>query len=232
VTPGEPITIKPAEEQLPRDTSPVADCALRPETTTESKAEDAKSDTKQNVPLASIPTIIGVGLLLAALYLGGRIFSARHAAKPPSAVNRVATTVAPTQVNPVAAPAKEAPLQGVPPVISAPAQLPIGKTEQTPANSTASKSGPTVQPDDDPVETISPQPGQFYIQVGALDTDAEATQRFVQRLRSEKLDPHIAPGPSAVLSRVLIGPFDDLESLKEKKAQLDSEGVDTFVRKY
>jgi cell division protein FtsN len=32
--------------------------------------------------------------------------------------------------------------------------------------------------------------------------------------------------------RVLIGPFDNLDALKQRKAQLQTEGFDTFVRAY
>ncbi len=32
--------------------------------------------------------------------------------------------------------------------------------------------------------------------------------------------------------RVLIGPFDNPDALNEKKAQLQTEGIDTFVREY
>jgi cell division septation protein DedD len=77
---------------------------------------------------------------------------------------------------------------------------------------------------------ITPQTGEHYIQVGALDQ--EATRRFVQRLRKEKLDPHVATGPTPELMRVLIGPFDNRDALNERKAQLELEGMATFVREY
>jgi cell division septation protein DedD len=32
--------------------------------------------------------------------------------------------------------------------------------------------------------------------------------------------------------RVLIGPFDNRDALNEKKAQLEAERIDTFVRRY
>jgi cell division septation protein DedD len=82
----------------------------------------------------------------------------------------------------------------------------------------------------DPVPIITPQPGQRYIQVGALNENA--TRAFVQRLRSQKLEPQVAPGPKPELLRVLIGPFDNPDTLNERKAQLESEGIQTFVRKY
>jgi cell division protein FtsN len=46
------------------------------------------------------------------------------------------------------------------------------------------------------------------------------------------LEPQVAPGPRPEIMRVLIGPFDNLDTLKQKKAQLQTEGFDTFVRAY
>ncbi len=77
---------------------------------------------------------------------------------------------------------------------------------------------------------IAPQKGERYIQVGALNE--EATRRFIQRLRNEKMEPHVAPGPTPELMRVLIGPFDNRDALNEKKAQIETEGIKTFVRQY
>ena len=77
---------------------------------------------------------------------------------------------------------------------------------------------------------ITPQTGERYIQVGALNP--EATRRFVKRLRNENLEPHVAPGPKPELLRVLIGPFNDRDALTEEQNQLQAQGIDTFVRKY
>ena len=233
MTPGDQITFKTAE-----DTSAVTRELSALGKDTRALADESKN-AKRKVPLASIPTIISIGLLVAALYLGGRILSARRSA--PAAAIKPATLVV--------TPPSAVPSQEVPPVISQPAPWLPQKTEATPAEAAAiepapakeapaklapapEKVTPTVQAEADAAGTITPQHGQLYIQVGALVTEAEATRRFVQRLRSEKLDPHIAPGPNPILVRVLIGPFENLESLNEKKAQLENEGVDTFVRKY
>lgn len=190
-----------------------------------SAVERKPEETKKRIPLASIPTTISIGLLIAVLYLGGRILSARHSAKPsPAALS----SAAPVAVNPpIALQPKE-----VPPVTAPVVQPVIAKPVRVASQKTTPAQASPVVADDDSLPTITPQLGKHYIQVGALDLDAEATHRFVQRLRNEKYDPHIAPGPSPALMRVLIGPFDDLEALNEKKAQLESEGLQTFVRKY
>ena len=85
---------------------------------------------------------------------------------------------------------------------------------------------------DDEIPIITPKAGERYIQVGALDLEMTATRRFVARLRNEKLEPHVAPGPKPELMRVLIGPFDNPDALSAKQAQLQAEGIDTFVRQY
>ena len=77
---------------------------------------------------------------------------------------------------------------------------------------------------------ITPKAGERYIQVGALDL--EATRRYLGKLRQSKLEPHVAPGPKPELLRVLIGPFADHDSLVATKNDLESAGIDNFVRKY
>jgi len=88
-----------------------------------------------------------------------------------------------------------------------------------------------VTPNDE-IPSITPKAGERYIQVGALDLEMTATRRFVDRLRNEILEPHVAPGPKPDLMRVLIGPFDNPDALRTRQAQLQAEGIDTFVRQY
>ncbi len=108
----------------------------------------------------------------------------------------------------------------VPRVVTQQAEVkPPPVTEKTSANA-----------EKDTVSLITPQPGERYIQVGALNENA--TRIFVQHLRSENFAPQVAAGPKPELLRVLIGPFDNLEALNERKAQLESEGLETFVRRY
>ncbi|HEX5227168.1 MAG TPA: SPOR domain-containing protein [Bryobacteraceae bacterium] len=176
---------------------------------------------KKRIPLASIPTTISIGLLIAMMYLGARIFTAHRTPKPAAVISSTPVSIQPPV--PIAAPAIAAPSAIAPPVIAPKA---IVKAEPSKEVAVAPSEA------SDEVPTITPQPGQRFIQVGALDLDAKDTHKFVQRLRGKNFDPHVAPGPSPVLSRVLIGPFDNLDALNEKKAQLETEGIVTFVRKY
>ena len=182
----------------------------------------ANTDQQQKpIPLVWIPATLVVGLLIAAIYLGGRIVKARPQPQP--------------QVVHVAAPVQPAPAE-VPKALPPPAE-PEPTVAAPPAPPTASASreftGPeplTVVTPDDGIPLITPQSKEMYIQVGALNQ--EATRRFVQRLRNEKLEPHVAPGPTPELMRVLIGPFASRDALNEKKAQIETEGIETFIRQY
>jgi cell division septation protein DedD len=194
-------------------------------------AEAANTNAEQHktrLPLIWIPATLVVGLLIAAIYLGGRIVrahpSAQSAAQP--ALAHLTTSI-PTRVKPT--------VQNKPPEAKEP--TPVTATVATakvePPSPTKQFVGPeplTVVTPDDGIPMITPRSGELYIQVGALNS--EATRRFVQHLRNEKLEPHVAPGPKPELMRVLIGPFDNHDALNERKAQLQAEGMDTFVRQY
>jgi cell division septation protein DedD len=186
-------------------------------------AEPKNEDPRKRIPLASIPATISIGLLIAAVYLGGRIVTAHRMQKSAPAIHS-AIPAPPAQVQ--EAKAVQEPVQ--------PAQS-EAKPVVVPAQEPASKP-PTVLPatdsGDEALPMIEPHPGDRYLQVGALDPDAKDTRRFVERLRNEGLDPHVAQGPTPVLMRVLIGPFTKSDALNEKKAQIESEGLDTFVRDY
>jgi cell division septation protein DedD len=178
------------------------------------------------MPLVWIPATICVGLLIAAVYLGGRILTA-HSHAPaaiqikPAAIHPPAfTPEAPAIPATTAAPAVQAPAEQATaeqaPAVRAPA-------EQAPADALAQLKA-------EAPELIAPQAGQRYIQVAALNLDAAL--RYVGKLRQAKLEPHVAPGPTPELVRVLIGPFVDQDSLTRTKSELESARIDHFIRKY
>lgn len=180
-----------------------------------------QEDHKKRIPLVWIPITLGVGLLIAAIYLRGRIVLVHPHPKPV-----VTQTAAPALPRPVPTLA--------PPVVAPPAT--IKKTAATKPETPkavqqfAGPERPSSLRPEDGIPMIAPRRGELFIQVGALNT--VATARWVARLRRDKLEPHVAPGPTPDLMRVLIGPFDNREALHERKAQLESEGIDTFVRQY
>jgi cell division septation protein DedD len=183
---------------------------IRPSTIENNSADlpEAAPNTeehKQRIPLAWIPVTLGIGLLIAALYLRGRIVTPHLHAKPEAAhvetpIIAKAETVAPPETNVV------------------------------PPDTNVAPASPALPDPDDGVPMITPQSGDLYIQIGALNV--EATRRFVQRLRNEKREPHVAIGPTPDIMRVLIGPFDNPDKLIEELSRLHSEGIDTYIRKY
>jgi cell division septation protein DedD len=196
------ITIGPSSDS---DNPPLA-----PET-------GAKADEhEKRIPVIWIPATLSIGLLIAAIYLGGRIVTALPSAKP--AVVRMAAPIA---------------AKPLPPEVKAAVATPEPTAESPVAIQESAGPEPlTNLAPDDGVPIITPQAGELYIQVGALDLGMEAPRRFIQRLRKEKLEPHVAPGPKPELVRVLIGPFENRDALNERKAQLETEGIATFVRRY
>jgi cell division septation protein DedD len=183
------------------------------------EAAATPEEHEKRIPLVWIPVTLGVGLLIAAIYLGGRIVTGHTTAKP-----TVVQVAAPTSAQPLAkSEVSEVKQEAGPPPAE---QKPVVAEPLKPL-----KAEPlTVVTPDDGIPMITPQSGELFIQVGALDQ--EATRHFIQRLRREGLEPHVAPGPKPELMRVLIGPFDNRDALNERKAQFDAERIDNFVRRY
>jgi cell division septation protein DedD len=224
------ISIRPSA-----GTQDTSDAAAKPPLEAEVQSPTQSDEHKRRMPMVWIPVTLCVGLLIAAIYLGGRIVTARSRATP-----RVVAAPAARITSPVVAPAvvapSLAPTEGPVAVQSQAEGEPQAKAEVAKAPNPAPKSAPNSReaappnlPSDE-APMITPKTGERYIQIGALNH--EATQRYVQKLRREKLNPHVAPGPSPDLLRVLIGPFDDRDSITEKKTQLQTKGIDNFIRKY
>jgi cell division septation protein DedD len=203
---------------------------IRPSSASPSKASDdaplppeaaANSEEhERRIPMVWIPATLGVGLLIAAIYLGGRIVTG-HTPPKPATVQVAAPIAAQPLVKSEVSEVKQA---DQPPAEQKPAVV-------EPMNAEPLKAEPlTVVTPDDGIPMITPRSGELFIQVGALDQ--EATRHFIQRLRGKGLEPHVAPGPRPELMRVLIGPFDNRDALNEKKAQFDAERIDNFVRRY
>jgi len=209
---------------------------------------------KKPIPMAWIPATLGLGLLLAILYLGGRIITAKAHSAPsaPAApvAQKVPAAATPAPPAAVAETPKPDPFQ---PQAPAPAQPVVqAKVEAPVPPPTVEPKPPAVKPervaeiktpvpapqpaDVAPSEdlaglpTITPQAGQRYIQIGALIP--KAAHRYLDGLKLSQLDPHIAPGPTPELVRVLVGPFRDRDSSAAVQAQLDAQGIQNFVRVY
>jgi len=246
------LTIRP--DSIP-DPSAAADTAEPTAPEAPQQAEPAKKP----IPMVWIPATLGLGLLIAIAYLGGRIVTAKAHSTP--AVRPVAAAPkTPAAAPPLVAVATETPkpsplVETKPappsqPVAEKPSPLvkpspvpepkpavaaatPVSETKPvavvvTPLAETTS--APPVAEELADLPTIQPQPGQRYIQIGALVP--RATRRYLNTLDQAKLDPHVAPGPTPDLVRVLVGPFHDRDSLAAVQSQLDAQGVQNFIRQY
>jgi cell division septation protein DedD len=185
---------------------------MQPMTTTPPQVDEKEETGKRPIPPVWIPATLCVGLLIAAIYLGGRIVSARQ-------TSTVTKTAVP-QAHPLPLP---------PPPVVQPVTAEAVKTEIKPELLTSvTKSSVTKGPAT--IAMINPNAGELYLQLGAMNV--EATRRFVQDLRGKNLEPHVAAGPTPGIMRVLIGPFENRAALDERKAQLQTLGLNTFVRRY
>ena len=166
---------------------------------------------KERMPLVWIAATLGVGLAIAALYLGGRILTARS--HDPAPV-KMSVPVQPAQATAVQASVQQPQLEPAPQAAQ-------------PAEPKPAEPKPAA---DDQLPMIVPQPGERYIQVSALNQ--EAALRYVTQLRLANLKPLVAPGPRPELLRVLLGPFFDQDALAETKNDLERAGIKNFVRRY
>lgn len=198
------------------------------------------AEKRKRITYLAIPVTIGVGLLVAVVYIGGRMVSAKpHAAAP-------AVASAPVTVPPPPAPAEPAKVEAPKPSPFVPdeqKQSPVHKeaaevkkeavsvAKVTPPSQpvTPAQSKPVVHTDT-PLTLITPRAGEVYLQLAALVP--HTVLKYLDELRTDNLEPCVAPGPSPELLRVLVGPFPDKDSLSKAKAKLDAEKMVWIVRAY
>lgn len=181
---------------------------------------------KKGVPLIWIPVLICLGLLIAAGYLGRRIFSSRNAHSATAfqatrPIKRAKVVEAPIDQAPV----EQAPLEQTSAQIEA-----VTPAAGRPLKAPDAQSSPAQTPALEDLTLITPEPGERYLQISALNT--EAGRRYVAQLRRGPLEPHLAPGPRPGIVRVLIGPFHDGATLAATRTDLLAAGIDCFVREY
>jgi|SRR5580704_4909897 cell division septation protein DedD len=183
---------------------------MQPMTTTPPQVDEKEETGKRPIPPVWIPATLCVGLLIAAIYLGGRIVSAR---KTSTVTRTVMAQAHPLPPAPVVQPALA---EAVKPEVKPGLLTSLTKGSVTKGPATFS--------------LINPSAGELYLQLGAMNV--EATYRFVQDLRSKNLEPQVAAGPTPSIMRVLIGPFENRAALDERMAQLQTQGLKPFVRRY
>lgn len=179
-------------------------------------ALETEGERERPIAPVWIPATLGVGLLIAALYLGGRILTGHSAAPAP------VKTVTAVAAKPAAAAAVQGSSQ---PTLPAPLPQPEAETPPQPEE--------VKRVLEDRLPMIAPQAGERYIQVAAVATlGVEETRRYIAELRHAQIDAHLAPGPRPELLRVLIGPFANQDALEQTKSELARAGIKNFVRKY
>jgi hypothetical protein len=176
---------------------------------------------------------VGVGLVIAVCYIGGRVFAGNgaHAAttatakvapplKPATAPMRIETVTKallppPPVVVPASEPVKVQPLsRPAPPAPPAPAtEKPIGTLVQ----------GQTWS-------AVTPQTGETYLQVIALGERFVGT--YVEELKGKGLHPLVAPSPMDGVYRILFGPFKNRQSRDDESRELEAAGLQPMVQVY
>ncbi|HYL74976.1 MAG TPA: SPOR domain-containing protein [Bryobacteraceae bacterium] len=175
----------------------------KPATIEETFAQAAEK--RRRLIYLAIPGSIGLGLLLAILYVGVRVVSARRHA-PPQAPVKQAAVVVPT-------------VNAPPAVLPPPVEKPAAKVEKKPKPSSSA-----------PLVLITPRTGETYLQLAALSP--QSTLKYLDELRQDNLEPSVAPGPSPGLLRVVVGPFPDSASLARAKEHLNASKLEWIIRSY
>jgi cell division septation protein DedD len=192
----------------------------------------------------AIPASIAIGLLVAVVYLGMRIVSARHhaAAAPPAKQAAVTAPVSISPPTPVESASKESKAKAeeaaaTKAAVPAPKDPATTQAAQAPVPAVAAKTpgpAPAVKPvrkSDGSLSLITPQHGETYLQLAALTP--ETVLKYSDELRAQQLEPSIAPGPvDSKLVRVLVGPFPDAVSLAAAKERLNASKIEWIIRAY
>jgi cell division protein FtsN len=120
----------------------------------------------------------------------------------------------------VTEPAKPAPAQTAPPKTAEPPKTapPPPQEPKRPAAAAPAKSAGT------------PAAGQIFLQVAAI-AKSEA-DLYADVLAKKGFPSMVAPGPSATIFRVLVGPLADSAAVAKTKADLEAVGIKSIVRKF
>jgi hypothetical protein len=120
-----------------------------------------------------------------------------------------------------------------PPVAAPVATKPV---ETKPVESAETKSVPAAKPPVLPPppkaaagSTVSPSPGDIYLQVSAPAPAAAGS--VVETLKRKGINAVLAPGPDSTTVRVLVGPLVPAD-IPDTRTQLENAGFKPFVRKY
>ncbi len=182
----------------------------------------------RRIPPIVIPITLSVGLLVAAVYVGIRIFAAKSHAVASVVVQNTTPAPSAPMIPPVASARVEtpAPVAAAIPQRQASVHKPEAKAEAV------RKADPFPEPvtNDAGDGLIVPQPGERYLQIAAINT--RYAPGFLVELSRNNLQARVAPGPREGLVRIVVGPFPDRDSLSRAKTQIQILHPDCFIRVY
>lgn len=188
---------------------------------------------------------IAVALVLAGLYVGGRVFAARGSAMtPPVKTAAIVNQPTPLIERPIVAekptplaPGATQPATPPPPALvatvspepkaAAPAPPAAVATIPVPEPPKSEPSAVAAQP---VRKLVNPQPKEMYLQLAALGP--KALDKYLPEAEAQGLHPVVAPGPDATVFRVLVGPFPDKDTLHKQEQALQEKGLQPMVRIY
>lgn len=128
-----------------------------------------------------------------------------------------------------------APASGPPVDQQPPAQAPVRpQAASPPAPGVESKTSPpaaeAARRSVGEMASREPAPGQTFLQVAAVKRPE--AELIVDVLKKKGFRAVVAPGPTDTLFRVLVGPFQESTALAKTRADLETAGFRSIVRKY
>lgn len=121
-------------------------------------------------------------------------------------------------------------LQKPKPAPAPPADQPGGVPTPPAAGETAAAAPKAAQPAGDVRDVVQPPRGTVFLQVSAQDL--VNARIMTDSLRQRGFRSLIAPGPTADVFRVLVGPLESAEEVARTRTELKAAGFDPIVRKY
>ena len=105
-----------------------------------------------------------------------------------------------------------------------PAEVPPPRATPAPAASVIQPRAPAIPRSEQPIH------GKTYLQLAALDR--ERAEVFVEALARSGFRAVVAGGPAEGIYRILVGPFEDADTLARNQADLQALGFTSFPRKH
>jgi hypothetical protein len=170
---------------------------------------------------------VGIGLVIAVCYIGGRVFAGNAAtavtakvaprlkpAPPPLRIETVTKTQLPPP--PVVVPASEAPK-------ARPISIPAAPAPALERPTATLVQGQTWT-------AVTPQTGETYLQVIALGE--RSVGPYVEELKGKGLHPLVAASPMDGVYRILFGPFKNRQSRDDERRDLVAAGLQAMAQVY